>query len=70
MAKPKSEADLAEVVRESETPNKLHDLKAALDAAQVYSPEQVQQVVELFLGGADRDKLDPYSRCVRGCLCG
>jgi type I restriction enzyme R subunit len=39
--------------------NKLHDLKAALDAAQVYSPEQVQQVVELFLGGADRDKLDP-----------
>jgi type I restriction enzyme, R subunit len=25
----------------------------------VYSPEQVQQVVELFLGGADRDKLDP-----------
>jgi type I restriction enzyme R subunit len=40
-------------------PNKLHDLKAALDAAQVYSPFQVQQVVELFLGGADRDKLDP-----------
>jgi type I restriction enzyme R subunit len=39
--------------------NKLHDLKAALDAAQVYAPEQVQQVVELFLGGADRDKLDP-----------
>jgi type I restriction enzyme R subunit len=30
-------------------PNKLHDLKAALDNAQVYSPEQVQQVVELFL---------------------
>jgi type I restriction enzyme R subunit len=40
-------------------PNKLHDLKAALDAAQVYSPEQMQQVVELFLGGADRDQLDP-----------
>jgi type I site-specific restriction-modification system R (restriction) subunit len=40
-------------------PNKLHDLKAALDAAQVYSPEQVQQVVALFLGGADRDQLDP-----------
>jgi type I restriction enzyme R subunit len=32
---------------------------AALDATQVYSPEQVQKVVELFLGGADRDKLDP-----------
>jgi len=40
-------------------PNKLHDLKAALDAAQVYAPEQVRQVVELFLGGADRDRLDP-----------
>lgn len=26
---------------------------------QVYSPEQVRQVVELFLGGADRDQLDP-----------
>ncbi len=45
--------------REETDPNKLHDLKAALDDAQVYSPEQVQQVVELFLGGADRDKLDP-----------
>lgn len=40
-------------------PNKLHDLKGALDAAQVYSPEQVRQVVELFLDGADRDRLDP-----------
>src|SRR5664280_344716 len=44
---------------EETDPNKLHDLKAALDAAQVYSPEQVQQVVKLFLEGADRDKLDP-----------
>jgi type I restriction enzyme, R subunit len=41
------------------TPNKLHDLKAALDNAQVYSPEQVERIVELFLSGADRDKLDP-----------
>jgi type I restriction enzyme R subunit len=47
------------VLAEETDPNKLHDLKAALDAAQVYSPEQVQQVVGLFLGGADRDKLDP-----------
>jgi type I restriction enzyme R subunit len=34
-------------------------MKLLFDGAQVYSPEQVQQVVELFLGGADRDKLDP-----------
>ena len=47
------------LLAEETDPNKLHDVKAALDAAQVYWPEQVQQVVELFLGGADRDKLDP-----------
>jgi type I restriction enzyme R subunit len=47
------------LLAEETDPNKLHDLKAALDAAQVYSPEQLQTVVELFLGGADRDKLDP-----------
>jgi type I restriction enzyme R subunit len=44
---------------EETDPNKLHDLKAALDAAQVYGPEQVAQVVALFLGGAERDTLDP-----------
>jgi len=47
------------LLAEETDPNKLHDLKAALDSAQVYSPEQVQQVVALFLGGADRDRLDP-----------
>jgi type I restriction enzyme, R subunit len=40
-------------------PDKLHDLKRALDAARVYVPEQVDQLVALFLNGADRDKLDP-----------
>jgi type I restriction enzyme R subunit len=47
------------LLAEETDPNKLHDLKAALDGEQVYSPEQVQQLVELFLRGADRDKLDP-----------
>ena len=47
------------LLAEETDPNKLHDLKAALDAAQVYSPEQVQQVVALFLGDAARDQLDP-----------
>jgi type I restriction enzyme R subunit len=47
------------LLAEETDPNKLHDLKAALDAAQVYSPAQVQKVVELFLAGADRDQLDP-----------
>lgn len=40
-------------------PNKLNDLKRDLDAAQVYTPEQVQQLVAAFLAGAERDKLDP-----------
>jgi len=40
-------------------PNKLHTLKSELDACQVYTPGQVDEVVALFLGGADRDKLDP-----------
>jgi type I restriction enzyme, R subunit len=47
------------LLAEETDPNKLHDLKAALDAAQVYSPEDVDQVVALFLGGAERDSLDP-----------
>ena len=47
------------VLSEETDPNKLHDLKAALDDAQVYSPEQVQTLVDLFLSGAERDKLDP-----------
>ena len=47
------------LLAEETDPNKLHDLKSALDTAQVYAPEQVQQVVALFLGGAERDKLDP-----------
>jgi len=47
------------LLAEETDPNKLHDLKAALDAAQVYSPQQLERVVELFLAGADRDSLDP-----------
>ncbi|MFS2115516.1 type I restriction endonuclease [Herbaspirillum frisingense] len=40
-------------------PNKLHTFKGELDNYQVYSPEQVDTLVALYLGGADRDKLDP-----------
>jgi len=47
------------ILSEETDPNKLHDLKAALDAYQVYAPEQVGALVELYLSGADRDKLDP-----------
>ena len=47
------------LLSEETDPNKLHDLKAALDGAQIYSPAQVQQLVQLFLDGVERDKLDP-----------
>ena len=47
------------VLSEETDPNKLHDLKNDLDRAQVYSWENVERVVELFLSGATRDKLDP-----------
>jgi type I restriction enzyme R subunit len=47
------------VLSEETDPNKLNDLKGALDRAQVYSPEQVQALVDLFISGSDRDKLDP-----------
>ena len=40
-------------------PDKLHDLQADLDAAQVYAPEQIDDFVERYLDGAERDQLDP-----------
>ena len=39
--------------------NKLHDLKSALDGYQVYDDTQLEAFVALYLGGADRDRLDP-----------
>jgi len=40
-------------------PNKLHALKADMDAYQVYSREHVKSLVDLYLNGANRDRLDP-----------
>jgi len=47
------------ILSEETDPNKLHDLKASLDGFQVYSQPQIDRLVDLYLGGADRDKLDP-----------
>jgi type I restriction enzyme, R subunit len=47
------------VLSEETDANKLHDLKARLDEAQVYAPEQVQALVDQFLSGAPRETLDP-----------
>ncbi|MCB8947926.1 MAG: type I restriction endonuclease subunit R [Ardenticatenaceae bacterium] len=40
--------------------DRLNDLQDALDAFQVYTEEQVQQFMALFIRGAERDKLDPF----------
>ena len=47
------------VLAEETDPDKLHDLKAALDGYQVYNAAQVDELVERYLSGADRDRLDP-----------
>jgi len=47
------------VLSEETDPNKLHDLKAALDGYQVYAWERVEEFVALYVPGAPRDRLDP-----------
>jgi type I restriction enzyme R subunit len=47
------------VLSDETDPNKLHDLKAALDGYEVYAQGDIDQLVALYLGGADRDELDP-----------
>ena len=49
----------ATILADETDPNKLHDLQADLDAAQVYSEEQVEELARRYLGGAERDQLDP-----------
>lgn len=40
-------------------PNKLYDLITLMESYQVYDDGDVNQLVDLFLGGAERDRLDP-----------
>ncbi|OPX96462.1 MAG: Type-1 restriction enzyme R protein [Syntrophorhabdus sp. PtaB.Bin006] len=47
------------ILSEETDPNKLHDLMADLERHQVFTQTQIDQLVELYLNGADRDKLDP-----------
>jgi type I restriction enzyme R subunit len=57
------------ILSEETDPNKLHDLKADLDGYQFYDWQQVEYFVELYLGGADRDKIDPIlDTCVAAYL--
>ena len=53
------------ILSEETDPDKLHDLKATLDSYQVYDLAQIDELVELYLSGADRDRLDPIlDNCV------
>lgn len=47
------------ILSDETDPNKLHDLKSALDGYQVYSPDQIDILVELYLNDASRERLDP-----------
>ena len=53
------------ILADETDPNKLHDLKAALDGYQVYTNGQVEQLVDLFFSNAPREKLDPI---LDGCV--
>ncbi len=47
------------ILSDETDPNRLHDLNATLDGYQVYDPALIEQLVALYLAGADRDRLDP-----------
>ncbi len=49
----------ATILSQETDPNILHDLKDELDGHQVYAQEEIDDFVGLYLGGADRDSLDP-----------
>jgi len=53
------------ILSDETDPNKLHDLKATLDACQVYGQDDIDRLVGLYLGDADRDRLDPI---LDGCV--
>ena len=55
------------ILSDETDPNKLHDLKSDMDGYQVYSRGQIDDLVGLYLAGADRDKLDPI---LDGCVAG
>ena len=47
------------LLSEETEPNKLHDLRDSLDQLRIYSWEQVEEFVALFLGNSDREALQP-----------
>ena len=59
----------ATILADETDPDKLHDLQADLDGAQIYAAEQVEDFVRRYLDGAERDRLDPIlDACVAAYL--
>ena len=48
----------ATILADETDPNRLHDLQADLDAAEVYTAGQVDEFARRYLDGAERDQLD------------
>ncbi|HOD39066.1 MAG: Type I restriction enzyme EcoR124II R protein [bacterium ADurb.Bin243] len=54
------------ILSDETDPNKLHDLKSALDGYRIYSESQVNEVAGMFIFGVSRDNIDPLlDACVR-----
>ncbi len=53
------------ILSDETDPNNLHDIKADLDGYQVYSQDQIDDLVRLYLNDSTREKLDPIlDNCV------
>lgn len=53
------------ILAEETDANKLHDLKAGLDRAGIYASGDIDELVQAYLGGAGRERLDPI---LDGCV--
>ena len=47
------------ILSDETDPDKLHDLKGGLDQAQVYSQEDIDDLVQKYLGGEERSTFEP-----------
>ena len=53
------------ILSDETDPDKLHDLKGGLDQAQVYSQEEIDGLVDLYLNGEERSTFEPVlGRCI------
>ena len=53
------------ILSDETDPDKLHDLKAGLDQAQVYSQDEINDLVDRYLNGGDRAAFEPVlGQCI------